>query len=128
MGCRRCSAASRHEMLLDEDDFRSFFDELLNSEMFCFFHNCVRQSRYSEINFVLLFLIHQYGSPRTCLMFFNMFMCQHATHCGSVSTYWSPRTRWVCDFIMFLLIQSVAIKRGAFLDFLFLSTYGSPRT
>ena len=24
MGCRRHSAASRHEVLLDEDDFRSF--------------------------------------------------------------------------------------------------------
>ena len=77
------------------------FNKLLNSEMFYFFYNCVGQSWYSEINFVLLFLIHQYGSPRTC---------------------------WVCDFIMFLLIKSVAIKLGTFLDFLLLSTYGSPCT
>ena len=28
MGCRRYSAASRHELLLDEDDFRSFLQAL----------------------------------------------------------------------------------------------------
>ena len=66
---------------------------------------------------MLLFLIHQYGSLRTCLIFFNMFWCQHATFCGFVSTYGSPRTCWVCIFIMFLLIKSVAIKLGAFQGF-----------
>ena len=87
---------------------RMIFDllcKLLNSEMFCFFHNCMWQSWYSEVNFVLLFLIHEYGSPSTCLIIFNMFRCQHATFCGFVSTYGSPRTCWVCDFIMFLLLR-----------------------
>ena len=28
MGCRRYTAASRHEVLLDEDDFRSFLQAL----------------------------------------------------------------------------------------------------
>ena len=95
------------------------FNELLNAEIFCFFYNCVWQSPYSKINLVLLFLIHQHGSPRTCLIIFNMFWCQHATFCGFVSSYGSPRTSWVYDFIMFLLIKSVAIKRCTFLDFLF---------
>ena len=40
MGCRRYSAASRHEVLLDEDDFRSFSQALELGE-FGFFHNCV---------------------------------------------------------------------------------------
>ena len=72
MGCRRYSAASQHEVLLDEDDFRSFL-QALNLEMFCFFDNWVWQSWYSEINFVVLFQIHQYGlsvpvwSSSTCL-------------------------------------------------------------
>ena len=30
------------------------FDELLNSEMFCFFHNCMWQSWYSEVNVYFL--------------------------------------------------------------------------
>ena len=78
--------------------------KLLHSEMLCFLYNRVWQSWYSEINFVLL---HQYGSPRTCLIIFNIFGCQHTTFCGFVSTYRSPRTRWICDIIMLLLIKSV---------------------
>ena len=100
---------------------RMIFDllhKLLNSEMFCFFHNCMWVSWNSEINSVLLLLIHQYGSPRTYLIIFNMFRCQHATFCGFVSAYGFPRTCWVCDFIMFLLTRSVVVKLGAFLDFL----------
>ena len=99
---------------------RIIFDllhKLLNSEMFCLFHNCVWQSRHSEINVVLLFSIHQYGSLRSCLIFFNMFTCQHATFCGFVSTYGSPRTRWISDIVMCLLIKSVAIKLGTFQGF-----------
>ena len=42
---------------------------------------------------------------------------QHATFCGFVSTCGSPRTRWICDIIMFLLIKSVAIKLGTFQGF-----------
>ena len=68
--------------------------------MFCFFHNCMWQSWFSEINFVLLFLIHQYGSPRTWLIFFNMCRCQHAKLCVFWSTCGSHRTCWVCDIIM----------------------------
>ena len=93
------------------------FHKLLNSEMFCFLYNWVWQSWYSEINFVLLFLIHHHGSPRTCLIIVNMFRCQHATFCGFVSGYKSHRTSWICDFIMFLLIKSVAIKLGTFQRF-----------
>ena len=85
--------------------------------MFCFRYNWVWQSWLSEINSVLLFLIHQYGSLRTCLIIFNMFKCQHATFCGFVSTYGSLRTRWICDTIMFLLIKNVAIKLGTFQGF-----------
>ena len=54
-------------------------DKLLNSEMFCFFHNCMWQSWYSEVNVVLL---HFYGSHRSCLIFFNFCRHQHATFCG----------------------------------------------
>ena len=39
------------------------FHKLLNSEMFCFFYNCVWQSWYSEINFVLLFWSTKTGLP-----------------------------------------------------------------
>ena len=35
-----------------------------------------------------------------------------------MSTYGSPRTRWISDVIMFLLITSVAIKLGYVLGFL----------
>ena len=94
------------------------FHTLLNSEIFCFFHNCMWQSRYSESNFVLFFLIHQYGSHRSCLIFFGAWRCQHTTLCGFWSTYGSPCTCWVCVFIMFLLTKSVVIKLGTFLDFL----------
>ena len=38
-GCGRYSAARQLEVLLDEDDLRRY--KLLNSEMLCFFHNCV---------------------------------------------------------------------------------------
>ena len=65
MDCRRYSAASRLEVLLDEDDVR-FFDELLNSEMFCFFYNCMWQSWYSEVSVGLLqlgALLSTNGSP-----------------------------------------------------------------
>ena len=47
------------------------FDKLLNSEMFCFFHNCLCQSWYSEVN---VDLIHLYGSHRSCLIFFFIFL------------------------------------------------------
>ena len=69
---------------------RMIFDPLhkpLNSEMFCFLYNWVWQSWYSEINFEFLFLIHRDGSPRTCLIIFNMFRCQNTTFCGFVSGY-----------------------------------------
>ena len=45
---------------------RMIFDllhKLVNSEMFCFFHNCMWQSWYSEVNVVLL---HLYGPLRSC--------------------------------------------------------------
>ena len=54
------------------------FDKLLNSEMFCFFHNCMWQSWYSKVNVVLL---HLYGSPRSCLIFFNFCRHQHTQLC-----------------------------------------------
>ena len=75
------------------------FHKLLISEMYCFFHNCMWQSWYSEINFVLLFQIHQYGSLRTCLIFFNMCKCQHDPHTGlRVLDHWAlcyGSIRWV---------------------------------
>ena len=70
-----------------------------------------------KITVVFLLLIHRDGSPRTCLLIFNMFRCQHATLCGFVSTYGETRTRWICDIIMILLIKSVAIKFGTFQGF-----------
>ena len=45
-----------------------------------------------------------------CLIFFNMFRCQHATLCGFWSTYGSLRSCWVLDVLV--------IKQGTFLDFL----------
>ena len=45
-GCRH-SAATRLEVLSMRMTF-DLFDKLLNSEMFCFFHNCMCQSWYSE--------------------------------------------------------------------------------
>ena len=71
MGCGRYSAASRLEVLLDEDDF-DLFHKLLNSEMFCFFTTACDSPGTLKSIFVLLFLLHQYGSPRTCLIFLNM--------------------------------------------------------
>ena len=41
MDCRRYSAASRLEVLLDEDDVFDPLYKLLNSEMFCFLYNLV---------------------------------------------------------------------------------------
>ena len=41
--------------------------------MFCFFHNCMWQSWYSEVNVVLL---HLYGSLRSGLIFFNFCRCR----------------------------------------------------
>ena len=75
------------------------------------FFNCMRQSWYSEINFVLL---HQSGSPRSCLIFFNTCRCQHTTLCGFwihklVSPYllslWHPRdqTEYVSRFPLWTL-------------------------
>ena len=51
------------------------------------------------------------------LIIFNMWLCQLATFCGFVSRYGFPRTRWIYDIIMFLLIQSVAMKLGTFQGF-----------
>ena len=56
MDCRRYSAASRHEVLLDEDEFRSFLqalelgDVLLLSQLQC------DSPGTREINFVFLHL------------------------------------------------------------------------
>ena len=69
--------------------------------MVCFLCNWVWQSWYSEINVVLLFLIHRDGFHRTCLIIFNMFRCQHATFCGLVSGYKFPCTRWICALSCF---------------------------
>ena len=48
------------EMIFD------LFDELLNSEMLCFFHNRMWQSWNSEVNVELL---HLYGSLHSCWVF-----------------------------------------------------------
>ena len=75
-------------MLLDEDDFRSFY-KLLNSGMFCFFYNCVWQSRYSEVNIELL---HQYGSPGSCLSARNfLWILIHIRVSPFFLSAWFPR-------------------------------------
>ena len=38
MGCRRYSAASRHEVHLDEDDFRSFSQSLERGDVLLLLH------------------------------------------------------------------------------------------
>ena len=116
IGYRRYSAASRLEVLLDEMTF-DLFDELLNSDMFCFFYKWVWQSWHSEINVVFLLLIHRDGSPRTCLISVDMFTCQHATFGGFVSTYGLTVLVGSVTLSCFL-IKSVAIKLGTFQGFL----------
>ena len=115
MGCRRYSAASRLEVLLDEDEFRSFLQALELGDVLLLLQLSV--AWYSKINFVFVFLIHRDGLHRTCLIIFNMFGCQNATFCGFVSGYGFLRTRGICDLIMFLLIECVAIKIGTFQRF-----------
>ena len=72
MGCRRYFAASRLEVLVDEDDFRSFLqalelgDVLLLSQLHVTVLVLWNQFRAP-------FLIHQHGSPSTCVIFFKMF-------------------------------------------------------
>ena len=96
------------------------FDGILNSEMFCFFHNCMWQSWNSIVNVELL---HLYGSLRSCLIFFfNSCKRQHATLCGFKSTHGSLRSCWVLDVLV--------IKQNTFLNLRcgLLSTYGSLRS
>ena len=100
-------------MLIDEDDFRSLTQALELGYVLLPLQLSVTVW-HSEINVVFLLLIHRDGSPRTCLIIFNMFRCQHAPLCGFVSTYGETRTCWIGDIIMFLLVKSVAIKLGTF--------------
>ena len=58
------------------------FDELLNSEVFCFFHNCMWQSRHSEVNVYFLGLCEQTdglftfnGSLRSNMICVYVFVC-----------------------------------------------------
>ena len=115
MDCR-CDSAANLKCCSMKMTFDPLY-KLLNSDMFCFLHNRVCLSWYSEINVVLILLIHRDGSLRTCLVSFNMFRCPHATFCGFVSAHGFPCTRWICDMIMFPLIKSVAIKLGTFQGF-----------
>ena len=91
VGCRRYTAASRHEVLLDEDDFRSFLQALELGGVLLLLQLRVTVLVLWKQFCAPLSLIHQYGSHHTC---------------------------WVCAFIMFLLTKNVAIKLGTFLDFL----------
>ena len=91
---------------------RMIFDllyKLLNSEMFCFFHNCMWQSWYSEVNVVLL-----YGSPRSCLIFFKFFQVSarnfvwiliHIRVSPFLLSAWRPRdqTRYLSRFPLWTL-------------------------
>ena len=78
MGCGSYFAASRLEVLLDEDDSRSSS----RVQVFCLFHNCMWQSRHSEVNVYFLALSEQTdglftfnGSPRACLICVYVFVC-----------------------------------------------------
>ena len=48
------------------------FDELLNAEIFCFFHNCMRQSWYSEVNVYFLELVALIVHSRVSLFLFDL--------------------------------------------------------
>ena len=126
MVCRRYCAASRHEVLLDEDDFRSFL------QTSSWTRRCSASSTSARDSSGTLKSISCSSSWSTntglpvpvwssssCLGVNTQRFVDSCPHTGlSVLV-------GVCDFIMFLLIKSVAIKRGTFLDFLFLSTHGS---
>ena len=56
MGCRRYFAASRLECLSID-----LLHEFANTEVFCLFHNCMWQSRHSEVNVYFLELCEQTG-------------------------------------------------------------------
>ena len=99
------------------------FDELLNSEIFCFFHNCMWQSWYSEVNRVPpagWVLVHPRVSPFLFDLLLQYFRHRHATLDGFWSIHGSSRSCWV----LYVLVT----KQDIFLDLLggFLSTHGSP--
>ena len=81
MGCRRYFAANRLEVLLDEDDSRSS-SRVREHEVLCLFHNCMWQSRHSEVNVYLLALCEQtdglstlHKSLRAYLICVYVFVC-----------------------------------------------------
>ena len=102
MGCRRYSAASRLEVPLDEDDFRSFW-RALELGNYCFLHNCMWQSWYSEVNVYFLLmggLLSTHGSFRSCLIYvyvfvYNLYRHWHGTLDGFWSIHGSSRSCWV---------------------------------
>ena len=107
-----------------------FLHELLNADVFCFFHNCMWQSWHSEVNVSFLelgWLLSTHGSPRSCLICVYVFVFVfvfvykfnrhwHTTLDGFWSIHGSPR--------------AFATKQDTFLDLLggLWSTYGSPRS
>ena len=91
LGCRCYSAACRLEVFLD-DDVRSFLQALqLGDVLLPLQLRCDSPGTLEPISCSSFWSINR-GPPRTCLIFFFMFRCQHATLCGFLSTYGSSRT------------------------------------
>ena len=91
-GCRRYSAASRPEVLLDEDDFRSSSQTLaLGDVLLLFTTACDSPGTLKSI----VVLLNLYGSPRSCWVL-DVLVIKQGTFvdilCGLLPTYGSLRS------------------------------------
>ena len=81
MGCRCCFVLNQLEELVDAGDPRSS-SRVREHESFCLFHNCMWQSRHSEVNVYFLALCEQTdglftfnGSHRSSMISVYVFVC-----------------------------------------------------
>ena len=113
----RYSAASPPEVLLDEDEFRSSVQDLELGDVLLPLQRSV----------TVLLLWNQFCVPLfwSTVTSLPVPLWSFST-CLGVNTQHSvdscphtvlPRTRWICDNFMFLLIESVAFKLGTFQGF-----------
>ena len=107
MGCRRYSAASRLEVLLDGDDFRSF-SRALERGSFLFVSQLHVPILTLWINVYFLELGEQtcwlltHGSPRSCLICVYVFVCVFV-FVNTFNRHWHTTQNrslrsWVCAF------------------------------
>ena len=119
MGCRHYFVANRLEVLLDEDDFRSSSRVRERGSCFCLFHNCMWQSRHSEVNVRFRELCEQtdglstHRSLRAYLICVYVFVCVFVC-ISTFNRHWHTTLHWSHR----AYVGAFAAKQDIFFDLL----------